>query len=91
MKVHGKHYRTIWLSEDNPNVVQIIDQRLLPHKFVVEDLKTVADVARAIKKFYLISQPVVNLEHLGLQSLSRDQILKELNQRLPRLAMVSGY
>jgi len=48
MKVRGKHYRTIWLSEDDDNVVQIIDQRQLPHKFVIEDLKTVADVARAI-------------------------------------------
>ena len=53
MKVHGKHYRTIWLSEDDANVVQIIDQRLLPHKFVIEDLKTVDDVARAIKDMYV--------------------------------------
>jgi methylthioribose-1-phosphate isomerase len=53
MKVRGKHYRTIWLSEDDDNVVQIIDQRQLPHKFVIEDLKTVADVARAIKDMYV--------------------------------------
>ena len=53
MKVHGKHYRTIWLSQDDVNVVQIIDQRQLPHKFVIEDLKSVADVARAIKDMYV--------------------------------------
>ena len=31
MLVHGKHYRTIWLKEDDPRVIQAIDQRYLPH------------------------------------------------------------
>jgi methylthioribose-1-phosphate isomerase len=53
MNVNGKHYRTIWLKEDDPNVVQIIDQRHLPHKFVIEDLITVDDVARAIKDMHI--------------------------------------
>ena len=41
MNVGGKHYRTIWLKPDDPTVVQIIDQRRLPHEFVVLDLTTV--------------------------------------------------
>ncbi len=49
MNVGGKHYRTIWLKPDDPAVVQIIDQRLLPHQFVVLDLTTVDDIAHAIK------------------------------------------
>nr|PZN58600.1 MAG: S-methyl-5-thioribose-1-phosphate isomerase [Chloroflexota bacterium] len=49
MKVGGKHYRTIWLKADDPSVVQIIDQRKLPHEFVIVDLKTVDDVAFAIR------------------------------------------
>src|SRR5262245_39609341 len=49
MNVYGKHYRTIWIKADDPQVAQIIEQRLLPHKFVVEDLTTVDDVGRAIK------------------------------------------
>lgn len=53
MKVHGKQYRTIWLNEDDPNVVQIIDQRHLHHKFVIEDLSTVDEVARAIKDMHV--------------------------------------
>ena len=53
MNVHGKHYRTIWLKEDDDTVVQIIDQRPLPHKFVIEDLKTVDEVARAIKDMHI--------------------------------------
>ncbi|MBT3321878.1 MAG: S-methyl-5-thioribose-1-phosphate isomerase [Anaerolineae bacterium] len=53
MNVNGKHYRTIWLSEEDENIVQIIDQRHLPHKFIIEDLKTVADFAAAIKDMHV--------------------------------------
>ncbi len=53
MNVDGKHYRTIWMKEDDLSVVQIIDQRHLPHKFVVEDLTTVDDVAQAIKDMHV--------------------------------------
>ncbi len=53
MKVHGKHYRTIWLHPSDPTVVQIIDQRHLPHQFVIEDLTTVDEVARAIKDMHV--------------------------------------
>jgi len=49
MNVKGVHYKTIWLSEKDNSVVQIIDQTLLPHQFVIQNLKTVADAAKAIK------------------------------------------
>lgn len=51
MNVNGKHYRTIWLKEEG--LVQIIDQRSLPHEFIIENLKTVADVARAIQDMHI--------------------------------------
>ena len=50
MKVAGTHYRTIRLKSDSPQVVQIIDQRVLPHEFRVIDLQTVDEVAFAIKE-----------------------------------------
>ena len=53
MNVDGKHYRTIWLKEDDASTVQIIDQRWLPHEFVVEDLRSVADTAAAIKEMHV--------------------------------------
>lgn len=52
MNVQGTHYRTIWVMKDNPAVVQIIDQRHLPHKFVIEDLSTVEEMAEAIKDMH---------------------------------------
>jgi len=53
VNVNGKHYRTVWLKEDDPTVVQVIDQRWIPHDFVIEDLKTVDQVAVAIKEMHI--------------------------------------
>ena len=53
MNVDGKHYRTIWLKGNQPNIVQIIDQRRLPHKFIIEDLTHVDEVARAIRDMHV--------------------------------------
>src|SRR5450432_3860519 len=50
MNVHGKHYRTIWVDPQRSEVVQVIDQRLLPFEFKVLDLTTVDDFADAIKE-----------------------------------------
>ncbi|MFH1622923.1 MAG: S-methyl-5-thioribose-1-phosphate isomerase [Candidatus Aenigmatarchaeota archaeon] len=53
MNVNGKHYRTIWVSPDSDRIIQIIDQRQLPYSFVVEDLRTVEDVATAIRDMHI--------------------------------------
>jgi methylthioribose-1-phosphate isomerase len=52
MNVFGKHYRTVWLKEDDPSVVQIIDQRYLPFEFVIEDLRTHQKVGIAIRDMH---------------------------------------
>ena len=49
MKVAGQHYRTVWLKENDPTTLQIIDQQLLPHAFEVADLRTLGEVAAAIR------------------------------------------
>jgi methylthioribose-1-phosphate isomerase len=53
MKVEGKNYRTIWFNEERPEVISIIDQRYLPHKFIIEDLHSVNEVAHAIKDMHV--------------------------------------
>ncbi len=53
MLVEGKPFRTIWLKEDEPHIIQIIDQRLLPWEFKVVDLQSVDDVAVAIKEMWV--------------------------------------
>ncbi len=49
MNINGKHYRTIWRHAEQPEIVQIIDQRKLPFRFEVVDLTTAADAAEAIR------------------------------------------
>ena len=44
MRVKGQNFRTIWQKEDDKEIIQIIDQRLLPHEFLVIDLITFTDV-----------------------------------------------
>jgi methylthioribose-1-phosphate isomerase len=53
MKVNGQPFRTIWIKPDDPATIQIIDQRKLPHEFVVADLSTVEDFRRAIQEMYV--------------------------------------
>src|SRR2546421_10657152 len=53
MKVNGKNYRTIWLNEEDERVINIIDQRCLPHRFVIEELRTLDEVVIAIKDMHV--------------------------------------
>jgi len=53
MKVNGKHYRTIWVSETDNEKIQVIDQRFLPHQFVIEELSTLEQIAIAIKDMHI--------------------------------------
>ena len=53
MKVLGKNYSTIWIKEDDEEVISIIDQRYLPHRFIIEDLHTVSEMVHAIKDMHV--------------------------------------
>ncbi len=53
MNVNGKHYQTIWVKDDDSKNIQIIDQRFLPHKFVIENITGVDEMAQAIKDMHL--------------------------------------
>jgi methylthioribose-1-phosphate isomerase len=53
VKVGGKHFRTIWLKPDDESVVQLIDQRFLPHDFVIEEIRSVAEMATAIRDMHV--------------------------------------
>ena len=58
MRVDGKDIRTIWLDESE-KFVKIIDQRKLPHEFIIVDLKTVDDAISAIKDMYVRGAPLI--------------------------------
>src|SRR3954470_4566153 len=51
MNVNGKDFTTIWLKDKS--TISIIDQRYLPHQFIIEDLHSVNEVVRAIKDMHV--------------------------------------
>jgi methylthioribose-1-phosphate isomerase len=58
MKVQGRHIRSIWLDHDNWSV-NAIDQRLLPHAFVVERLTSCDSAADAIRSMLVRGAPLI--------------------------------
>jgi methylthioribose-1-phosphate isomerase len=60
MKIDGKDLRPIWL-DFKLKVVKIIDQRRLPHEFVIADLETVDDVIKAITEMYVRGAPLIGV------------------------------
>jgi len=57
MKIHGRHYRTIWPRPDE--AVEVIDQTRLPHSFETAVLRTPEDCAAAIRKMVVRGAPLI--------------------------------
>jgi len=57
--VTAENFRTIWQKPDDPSVVQIIDQRVLPHEYRVHDLCTWQDADTAIADMYVRGAPLI--------------------------------
>jgi methylthioribose-1-phosphate isomerase len=53
VKVGSKHFRTIWRKPGDERGVQLIDQRFLPHDFVIEEVRTVEQMATAICEMHV--------------------------------------
>lgn len=53
MNINGHHFRTIWPDPANMSSICIIDQRQLPHQFVIESLTSLEDSIRAIKDMHV--------------------------------------
>jgi methylthioribose-1-phosphate isomerase len=60
MNVGDKHYHTIWLNADGRSV-DIIDQRWLPHEFRIVTLKTVPEIATAIRDMWVRGAPLIGV------------------------------
>jgi methylthioribose-1-phosphate isomerase len=53
VNVRGRHYRTIWPKPGDERTIELIDQRALPHRFVIEEVRTVAEMAAAIREMHV--------------------------------------
>src|SRR5437899_3206986 len=53
MKVGGRYFRTIWVKPGDEGVVQLIDQRFLPYRFMIEEVRSVAQMVTAIREMHV--------------------------------------
>lgn len=61
MKINGENYHTIWIHPENKKIVQVIDQRKLPFKFEVIDLKNCEEAFFAIKEMTVRGAPLIGV------------------------------
>src|SRR6056297_128960 len=88
MKIQNTHYHTIWVSKNNSQFIQIIDQRYLPFQFIIQDLKTTEDIYTAIKEMWVRGAPLIGVTaaygmYLGLIEVKNE---KKSNQAIKTFA-----
>lgn len=59
MNISGNSYHTIWPHPRKEGVIQIIDQRYLPHEFVIADLTHSDEAATAIQEMWVRGAPLI--------------------------------
>jgi methylthioribose-1-phosphate isomerase len=61
VKVNGKPLTSIWIDASEPTVVCAIDQRLLPHQFLVAKISSVKQMHDAIKDMLVRGAPLIGV------------------------------
>ena len=59
MRIGNKNYETIWLDENEPETVCVIDQQKLPFFFEIKKLHSVDDVFEAIENMTVRGAPLI--------------------------------
>jgi len=61
MSIGKNQLSSIWVNENNCKVIQVIDQRKLPHHLVIMSLKTLDDVLFAINEMVVRGAPLIGV------------------------------
>jgi len=87
LKIHGRHYRSIWVADDGWSV-GIIDQTVLPHDVRILALATVDDAAEAIRTMRVRGAPLIGAAaaYGVCLALRRDPSDRSLAEAVARLA-----
>jgi methylthioribose-1-phosphate isomerase len=85
MKINGIHYRSLWATVEG--VVEIIDQRDLPYRFVTRALRSVDDAVDAIRTMAVRGAPLIGVAGayglaLAMRDAADDTRLAECHRRL---------
>ncbi len=58
MKINGKHYRSLWWNTEK-NVLEIIDQRWLPHDLRIQSVRSTQEIFEAIAEMRVRGAPLI--------------------------------
>jgi methylthioribose-1-phosphate isomerase len=61
MRINGQKFHTIWVDNNKPETVMIIDQLKLPFEFSIKKLKTFNDAFNAIKNMEVRGAPLIGV------------------------------
>jgi methylthioribose-1-phosphate isomerase len=61
MKIGNTHFQSIWVKENDPGTIQVIDQRYLPFQFIIKDLKSSEDAIYAISEMVVRGAPLIGV------------------------------
>ena len=61
MNINGQHHNTIWVNENNQELIQVFDQRYFPHQIDVFDISTTDEAAFAIKDMVVRGAPLIGV------------------------------
>jgi len=82
MLVGDKNYQSIWLDEEDPSIVWVIDQKRLPFFFETKSLRSVDDVFNAIKDMTVRGAPLIGAAGAFGIYLATLEMTKNTNRRL---------
>lgn len=90
MKVNGEARQSVWVHPENPEIIQIIDQRQLPHELVVEDLLTPEDATVAIREMHVRGAPLIGVTaaygmYLGILNMLKNSLGNEYLQDVAKM------
>src|SRR5215211_4924708 len=92
VKLGDKHFRTIWRKPDDQRVVQLIDQRFLPHAFVIEEVRSVEQMATAIREMHVRGAGLIGASAgygmylAALEAASRDSFDEHMDRAAAQLS-----
>jgi len=91
MTPSGESFRTIWLNPADSGVVQIIDQRVLPHEYRIVDICSWRDGMRAISEMYVRGAPLIGATAAwSLYLAARDDNTSAANVRAAAAALLES-
>lgn len=87
MIINGQNFHSIWVDENNREIIKVIDQQKLPWEFCIKSLKTFDDAFVSIREMTVRGAPLIGVTaaygiYLGLLNFNFSETLFDYINRL---------